>query len=119
MTRACNCPEPPGGSIICNDDQLAVCSYQDGKIVAGCYDAPAAVNGMRIASERNRALSNWALQVITGKDRSLDQPITSSELSILNSGQYVNERGEQTTFVLPAKMSVSGRGGAVASAGAD
>jgi hypothetical protein len=116
MARTCNCPNPPGGSITCSDDQLAMCGYQDGRIVSGCFDPPSAIAAMPTRAERTTALSNWALQQITGEIRILNQRITSSEDDLLRSGTFINDLGERLMFVLPAKIRASSEGGATAAA---
>jgi hypothetical protein len=120
MAKTCNCPNPPGGSITCSDDQLAICGYQDGHIVSGCFDPPSAIAAMPARSDRTTALSNWAMQQITGEIRTLSQRITSGDDKLLRSGTFINDAGERLTFVLPTKIRVNSKGGAAAaSAGAD
>ena len=34
----CPCPNPPGGSIACRPDQLAICAMEDGELRSGCVD---------------------------------------------------------------------------------
>jgi hypothetical protein len=114
MAKTCDCPNPPGGSITCSDDQLAMCGYQDGRIVSGCFDPPSAIAAMPARSERTTALSNWALQQITGEIRTLYQRITSREDDLLRSGTFINDRGERLMFVLPAKIRANSKGGATA-----
>lgn len=116
MARTCDCPKPPGGSITCNDDQLAICGYQDGQIVSGCFDPPPSVAAMPTRGQRITALNNWVLEQITGESRALDQKISPREDAILRSGEYVNARGEKITFVLPTKVRATGSGGMTASA---
>ena len=36
MPTNCNCPEPPGGSVTCSDDQIAFCRVFNGKTSSGC-----------------------------------------------------------------------------------
>src|ERR1700680_1507191 len=104
MARTCNCPNPPGGSITCSDDQLAMCGYQDGRIVSGGFNPPSAIAAMPTRAERTTALSNWALQQITGEIRILDQLISSGEDDLLRSGTFINDLGEHLMFALPAKI---------------
>jgi hypothetical protein len=116
MARTCDCPNPPGGSITCSDAQLAICGYQDGRIVSGCFDPPSAIAAMPTMAERTTAISNWALQQITGEIRNLDQGSTSGEDYLLGSGTFTNDLGERFTFVLPAKIRANSEGGATAAA---
>ena len=114
MARTCDCPTPPGGSITCSDDQLAMCGYRDGKIIGGCFDPPPSVPALPTKSQQFLAMQNWALQEITGISRTLSHSISPSERAILNSGEYVNARGEKLTFVLPINMRATSEGGASA-----
>ena len=116
MAKTCDCPMPPGGSITCSDDQLAMCGYQDGRIVSGCFDPPPAIPAMPTRGQRVTALNNWVLEQLTGEDRRFDQEITPPENAILLSGEYVDRRGNKLTFVIPTKVRVSSEGGASASA---
>jgi hypothetical protein len=116
MAKTCDCPNPPGGSITCSDDQLAMCGYQDGRIVSGCFDPPSAIASIPAKAEQTTALSNWALQQITGKDRTRYQRITPRENNLLRSGTFTNDQGERLMFVLPKKIRANSEGGATAAA---
>lgn len=70
MSNICRCPKPPGGSVRCNDDQLAVCGYENGEIVSGCFDRPEHLLLIKNEDEKNLALANWTLSRITGVSRS-------------------------------------------------
>ena len=107
MSNTCTCPEPPGGSITCGDDQLAVCGYQDGKIVSGCYSRPASVNLMTSKNEKVLALANWAISQITGTRRTDLDRIDSNLIAMLQIGQYVNEQSSEVIkFALPKDLDV-------------
>ena len=114
MAKTCGCPTPPGGSIICSDDQLAMCGYQDGQIVSGCFDPPSSIAAIATRGQRTTALNNWVLERITGQYRNLDQTITPQEDAILRSGEYFNSLGDKLSFVLPTKVRAAGKGGASA-----
>ena|SRR5258708_6934355 len=105
MSNACKCPRPPGGTIRCSDDQLAVCGYQDGEIVSGCFDRPELILSIADEGEKNLVLSNWILSKVTGVYRSDLDPIDSDLFAMLRSGQYRNERtGEVLKFSLPRDL---------------
>ena len=105
MSNVCRCPKPPGGSITCNNDQLAVCGYQEGEVVGGCYDKPQSLEFITNEDERNLATANWSLGLITGTPRSDYDPIDSDSFGILRSGSYRSEStGEVVTFVLPRDL---------------
>ena|ERR1041385_2661986 len=114
MARTCNCPNPPGGSVTCSDDQLAICGYRNGMIISGCFDAPPTVPAMPTKAQQLTAMQNWALQEVMGISRALLQPISPDEQVILSSGQYVRADGTTITFVLPAKIRATSEGGASA-----
>lgn len=116
MAKTCECPQPPGGSITCSDDQLAMCGYQNGRIVSGCFDPPSAIAAMPARAQRITAMNNWVLEQITGESRRFDQPISPQETVVLRSGEYVNSRGDKISFVLPTKIRAAGQGGQTASA---
>ncbi len=102
MSNVCKCPDPPGGSVTCNDDQLAVCGYQDGQIVSGCFDKPDHLRSISDKEERLLALKNWALSTIMGVYRSEDDPIGPELTAMLASGQYKNEQTKEIVrFILP------------------
>lgn len=105
MSNVCKCPKPPGGSITCNSDQLAVCGYQDGEIVSGCFDRPEPMQLIQDSSERSLALANWALSRIMGIERFDYDPIEPELFAMLRSGQYRNEStGAIVKFSLPRDL---------------
>lgn len=99
----CDCPEPPGGSIRCRDDQLAICGYRDGKIVSGCYDRPGYIRILSAIQEHSYSqeaprlddlvLCNWIISSITGYPRRDAEPVDDSHLAFLRRGKY----GEDST----------------------
>lgn len=105
MSNTCQCPNPPGGVVRCNPDQMAVCGIRDGKIVSGCFDKPSHARNITSESERSYVLSNWALSVITGARRKDYDPISTAEFAMLQSGRYVNKRtGEEIRFSVPSDL---------------
>lgn len=103
MSNICPCPNPPGGTIQCADDQLAVCGFQNGQIISGCYGRPAHVFGIKDEGEQHLALGNWILSIVTGNDRSGSDSIEPEHFSILSKGWYRNEQtGEIITFRPPS-----------------
>src|ERR1043165_6122799 len=105
MSNVCACPKPPGGSITCSDEQLAICGYQNGEIVSGCFDRPNHLQFIRADDERTLGVANWALSVIVGVGRSDAEPIDPTLMAVLHSGHYRNEQdGGILKFVLPADL---------------
>jgi hypothetical protein len=108
MARTCPCPNPPGGSVTCSDDQLAMCGYRDGQIVSGCFDPP---HGEASSPQ----VLNWALEMITGEKRGPNQLISVFHQNVLRTGRYQVD-GVLIMFSLPRERNRSNRGGATASA---
>src|SRR6266568_9581822 len=82
--NVCDCPNPPGGIVICEPDQLAICRIKNGQLRGECTGPP-----RPLTSSLNRALYfNWALGEITETRRGLHQPIHDSEWLILREGIY-------------------------------
>jgi hypothetical protein len=105
MSNVCQCPNPPGGTVQCSDDQLAICSYTNGEIVSGCYDRPEPVAAISDKRERNLALANWVLSRITGIARPIDEAIEASLVELLRSGSYTDPQTDQVIrFTLPRDL---------------
>lgn len=51
--QSCQCPTPPGGSHVCEDDQYAICKIKAGECVAYCRSSVVGVG--RLPSEFNAA----------------------------------------------------------------
>lgn len=93
--RSCTCPDPPGGTTMCEENQIAFCIVQNGKAVQRCVTPIPARNSLELV--------NWVLSIITGMKKSVDSPVNPYEINILKSGRY--EMGEiQATFSLPVSV---------------
>lgn len=105
MTKnTCECPNPPGGRVVCRQDQLAICRVRDGRVESECIDPPSGDFG-RTDKQRNTAVRNWALSVITDTERTSYHIFTAQDHSILSEGTYFNrDTGELVTFSLPISM---------------
>jgi hypothetical protein len=117
LSNICPCPNPPGGTIRCNDDQLAVCGYRDGQIVSGCFDRPDHVKSAEEENLKNLFLCNWILSFITGATRSRYAAIEDEDLALLRAGRYrTADTAETLKFSVPrdldmgniAKVAVAG-----------
>jgi hypothetical protein len=112
--NVCNCPEPPGGNVTCRDDQLAICAYQHGRIVGGCYDKPGYIGLLTALHEGsktvgmprldNLALCNWVISTTTGLFRGDVEPLDDNYLAILRSRKYEDWTGRIVTFSLPRTL---------------
>ena len=103
MSHNCPCPNPPGGQIVCREDQLAICGFRDGKLISGCFDKPKAA--FLTEQDNFQFLANWAVTMITGEPRSRHNPLSFKELSILRSGRYQDDRTKSVIrFSLPPDL---------------
>lgn len=103
MTNSCQCDHPPGGTVNCPTDHVAFCSVKNGVAQTGCYKPPATVTSQK-------ALDNWALEIVTGAPRLLDQPLSSADQNILGSEKYVRPDGTRVNFRIPPFNTVEGGG---------
>ena len=103
MSKICPCPNPPGGQIVCEDNQFGMCGYQDGKRIGGCQNIPDAIALIKSRRERTLATVNWVLSQLTGENRSPGDEVGAEELEMLRSGSTT--RGSLTVrFSLPASI---------------
>lgn len=88
--NSCECQNPPGGWIRCEDQQAAICRVKDGEVNGECRTPP--------TSASKEAMGAWLLSDFRPED--IDQ---KPELRrILSEGRYTNPKtGEVTTFRLP------------------
>ena len=107
MPIVCPCANPPGGTITCNDNQLAICGTRDGQIVAGCFDPPATISDAVTPLDRIIVTANWTLSLVTGKVRDDHQELSAEDRAIFNAGVYKNEKGEEIRFTVPGHGSSS------------
>lgn len=94
-SNICNCPDPPGGQVACEPNQMAVCIVKNGRARTQCLDP--------IDSDRSSAIVNWSLTEITGIARSQDETITEDDIKILFSQMYF-EYETMVTFILPMSI---------------
>ena len=94
MSNTCQCPSPPGGQVTCEAYQLAVCSVRNGVTHAACYTPASAVNSPL-------KLNNWALEIVMGSPRSLEQSLTADETIILASATFQRSDGSFVHFRMP------------------
>jgi len=95
MSKVCNCPHPPGGSIECEEDQLGICGVVDGRAKRAC---------VKVANLSGLDLVNWAINEITQSIRSSRSAIKTVDIEMLNNGSYSNSAGEIVTFSLPQSI---------------
>lgn len=91
----CDCPRPPGGRVVCSDEQLAMCVVDDfGNVETGCLDRPKTV----LTSEH---FENWILESVMGLSRSPDATIRDVDREVLRAGTYIRRDGSRVTFRVP------------------
>jgi hypothetical protein len=90
----CNCPDPPGGTVECEANQLAICSIKGGKVEAKCVSPPSRLAGT--------ALQNWVLENVTGIPRRASTILNHYDREILRSQTYRSPDGKlQVSFRVP------------------
>jgi hypothetical protein len=119
VKNTCKCEDPPGGTVECEPDQLALCIVRQGVAQKGCMDPPDDLRDLA-ALTRGQSLRylNWALSQITGEIRRLRDPISNEDYFILAQGSYQNiQTGAVVTFSLPAKLNLQSPSSASGSSG--
>ena len=101
MPKICPCPQPPGGHIVCEDNQFGMCAYHDGKKVGGCINIPTTIAIIGEPENRQLAATNWVLSTLTGVGRNWDTPMDDESVRILKSGRFIHPDGTETRFSLP------------------
>lgn len=118
MPTRISIPKPPGGQLSCSDDQLAIVEIRNGEVFAECHSQPDSVVGAT-QLQRQIAINNWALSLITGKERSANQELSSYEREVLKTEryQYVDDRGTVVIvwFRLPSRSTLGGGEGSSSS----
>lgn len=91
MSRnTCDCPKPPGGRVVCEAHQLAVCRVKDGQATHHCVDQKNYRDSV--------SLLNWTYEQITG-NRGYNA-LSTNDLFMLASGEF-SEGDTRVTFNLP------------------
>ena len=100
----CDCPSPPGGRVVCEAHQLAICRVRGGQAETLCVNVRSRTKVERL---------NEILQVITMQARKPLGRISQAELSMLRSGTYSDPKGRfQVSFSLPEDTDTAGETGA-------
>ncbi|QEW24184.1 hypothetical protein LA6_006423 (plasmid) [Marinibacterium anthonyi] len=111
MSNKKRIPKSPGGQLVCSDEQMAIVEIRNGEVFAECHDQPSKVR-KAFGDEQARFLMNWALERITGEERSLGQSISAEEFEILQSEhyEYTDSRGNEVIveFRLPRTQASGG-----------
>lgn len=91
----CRCPTPPGGRVVCADNQMPMCFVDaDGNVHTGCFNRP------RTALLAHQ-VENWILALVTDEPRNPDTTISSLDRIVLRAGFYERPDGTRVTFKIP------------------
>ena len=94
-STAVDCDDPPGGRIICEDDQAAFCETRARKLVKGeCQDLPV---------EDTKVAAAWVLTHLTGEETS-PQDADLEVLKSLSDEGRVEKGGAVIRFRLPSEF---------------
>ena len=96
-TNSCPCPNPPGGKVICEANQLAICKIVDGKLIQRCLNP--------ISTRISKDLINWTINKITDKPTQSRQ-VSNQDLLMLLKGEYTDDK-QTVKFNLPESISKS------------
>lgn len=104
-------PKPPGGQLVCSNEQMAIVEVRNGEVFAECHDQPSKVRNA-YGDEQMRFLMNWALARITGDKRPLGQNISDADYRILEAEryEYTDKRGNEIVVEFRLPRSQAGGG---------
>ena len=100
MPNRCNCPQPPGGIVICENNQMALCIIKDGEAIQRCINPPQNRYNIEYTPVE---LINWALEIITDQPRLKAELVEPYFVEILKSGRYQSNKNI-VTFSLPPRI---------------
>lgn len=93
----CKCPEPPGGTVVCEEGQLAICVVRYGKAEGSCHNLPTK-QSLPGGIDEFIGQANFTLNLVTGRDRNLGQQLTDLDMMILKEGYYKRSDGAEVSF---------------------
>ena len=107
--NTCPCPQPPGGNVACEPNQLAICRVKNGVAEGECINPPAGMDSLaNLAPADATRYLNWALDHITGQQRLPWEIITPKDQGVLRRGVYHNSAtGEEVRFKLPDELNLN------------
>lgn len=94
--NSCDCSDPPGGRITCEDHQVAICKVTQGKVYGECKTPPS-------SAKTKHELEAWLLSELLQTPIRLGDIDRRSEYQrVLSEGIYTNPKtGEKIRFKLP------------------
>lgn len=92
--NTCDCQNPPGGRVQCEDRQVAFCRIKDGKAYGECKTPPTQSEG--------KVLKAWLFSQLTDQPRHLDPNDLSSfqELQVTRAVQERRFQDPNTDYVV-------------------
>lgn len=96
-TNSCPCPTPPGGKVVCEPHQLAICKIVNGELIQRCIDP--------ISTRSSKDLLDWTINTITDRPI-INQQVSNQDLLMLLRGEYTDEN-QSVKFNLPESISKS------------
>lgn len=89
------CQDPPGGTIICEQGQIATCEVRSGKVYGRCKTPP--------SDRRGAELQAWVLSDLLGQAVSVSDLQKPEYKSILQRGR-LERGGNVVTFNIPKEL---------------
>lgn len=99
VRNVCDCHNPPGGSVVCEPHQMALCIVINGVARRECLDPPPTADAA--------GLVNWALSHITGRRLALGATVDDSVLHLLREGRLELSNDAIATFALPERITAA------------
>lgn len=99
LRNICNCPNPPGGHVVCAPYQIAICRVINGNVFGECIDPPTEDLSFK-------ELLEWLSEIITNKPTRLDDRQEEKKIiNMLLSGKFRDIEHETiVNFKLPQKI---------------
>jgi hypothetical protein len=98
--NTCNCDNPPGGSVTCNDDQIPVCRVVNGATHGYCLSPPSNLSGLELTA--------WFFSDLLRREVTTGEVLSRREFqAALQDGRFINrETGEIITFRVPEGLNL-------------
>lgn len=81
-------PNPPGGELVCSDNQMPIVKVRNGEVFAECHSEPDKAT-IAWSNDNPDIFINWALSVIKNdKERMLNSNVAPRDYELLSSGEY-------------------------------
>lgn len=96
----CNCNNPPGGSVTCNDDQIPVCKVVNGAAHGYCLTPPNNLSGLELTA--------WFFSNLLQREVTTGEALATRQFqAALQDGRYINrDTGEIITFRIPEGLNL-------------